>query len=85
MKVSKSWMRRLLLSASLVGAAAGGGTLLVDSPVEAAMGPITNLCGWTTVWDCTLPDGDHVTLVGTQCDVAAFRRSTGATCVVAAP
>lgn len=45
---------------------------------RAAAGP---LCGWSTLWDCTMPNGTHRMVGGTPCDVAKFEKSTGAHCV----
>ena len=54
----------------------------LSSPADARPGrPPGPLCGWTAQWDCTLPNGSHVTVIGTQCDIAKFERKTGATCV----
>jgi hypothetical protein len=40
-------------------------------------------CGPNFTWDCTLPDGSHQLVDATRCEIAAFKRQTGATCVIA--
>lgn len=73
--------RRLLCSLGLaVLIAAGVITLTTDAAAVRPGGPPGPLCGFTTIWDCTLPNGSHVEVIGTQCDVAKFERRTGATC-----
>ena len=69
---------RVLCLVGLVAVIAVGVATLTSSPAVARPGP---LCGWSTVWDCTMPDGTHRLVGGTACDIAAFERQTGATCV----
>lgn len=54
---------------------------VTTTPTEAAR-PGRLLCGWTSLWDCTLPDGSHQVVVGTRCDIQQFEQQTGATCVL---
>ncbi len=70
---------KALLSAAFIGTAAYGmSTLLTPVAVAAPGGP---LCGYSLIWDCTMPDGSHRTVGGTRCDIAKFEKSTGAHCV----
>ena len=39
------------------------------------------LCGYSTLWDCTMPDGSHRLVGGTPCDIQRFQQQTGAHCV----
>ena len=55
-------------------------TLATDASARRPPGP---LCGFTTIWDCTLRDGSVVQVIGTQCDIAKFERRNKATCVPA--
>jgi hypothetical protein len=43
-----------------------------------AFGP---LCGYSLIWDCTMPDGSHRLVGGTVCDIQRFQQQTGAKCV----
>ena len=70
------WVK-VLCSVSLALAIAVGVAALTTSPA-AARGP---LCGFTTLWDCTMPDGSHRLVGGTPCDIARFQQQTGAHCV----
>ena len=63
---------------SLLGVIAVGMVALAVGPASAAARP---LCGWSTVWDCTMPDGSHRTVGGTVCDINRFQQQTGAHCV----
>jgi hypothetical protein len=54
------------------------GMVLFSSPTRAARGP---LCGFSTLWDCTMPDGSHRMVGGTPCDIQRFEQQTGAHCV----
>ena len=39
------------------------------------------LCGYTTLWDCTQPNGTHTLVGGTVCDINKYQQQTGAHCV----
>ena len=54
------------------------GAVTLSRPTAAALRPD---CGPSYVWDCRLPSGTHTTVGGTRCDIAAYQRRTGATCV----
>ena len=77
--------RRLVCALGVMAVIVGGTVALTTSPAEARPGPTGPplLCGWTTIWDCTLPDGSHQSVIGTQCDIRKFERRTGASCVPA--
>ncbi len=79
-----SWCKVVYLL-SLVAVIAAAGVTLTSGPAEAGLtiGPIgPPLCGWSSLWDCTLPDGKVVVIGGTQCDIYIFEQQTGATCVL---
>ncbi len=75
--------RRFLLTLALLVVTALAITTVSSSPVEAARPIPGPLCGFTAAWICTLPSGNLVKRIGTQCDVANFERRTGATCEIA--
>lgn len=64
----------------VVGAAGYGAFTLTGAEVYAR--PIGPLCGYTTLWDCTMPDGSHRIVGGTVCDIQKFQQQTGAHCVI---
>jgi len=68
-----------IVSAALLGSAVYGMTSLMAP--SAMAGPGGPLCGFSTLWDCTMPDGSHRTVGGTRCDISKFEKSTGAHCV----
>lgn len=74
---------KALLSAALVGTI-GYGMVAVMTPAAVAGGGGIGgpLCGWTAEWDCTLPNGSHVLIDGTICDISRFEARTGAHCVL---
>ena len=79
-------VRRLACVLGVVALIVAGALALTTNPVEARPGPPGPpgpLCGWTTIWDCTLPDGSAQKVIGTQCDIARFEKQTGASCVPA--
>ncbi len=82
-------VHRWVCSLALLAAIVVGVVALTTGPAVAGPGrpglpgPPGPLCGWSTLWDCTLPDGSVVQIGGTQCDIAKFERKTGATCVPA--
>ena len=79
MKKALSRGSKVLWSLGLVALIVAVG--VITNPAEARPGPPGPLCGWTAQWDCTLRNGNHVTIVGTQCDILEFEQQTGATCV----
>lgn len=68
-----------IFSAVLLGSIAYGMTSLVAPTATAAPGG--PLCGYSLIWDCTMPDGSHRTVGGTRCDIAKFEKTTAAHCV----
>ena len=75
-------MRKVLCSVALLTVMVVGMVALTTGS-EARPRPPGPLCGWTTLWDCTLRNGNVVQIVGTQCDAAAFEKKRKATCVPA--
>lgn len=69
---------KVLLSLAVLTVIVSAGVLIARP--AAAFRPPGPLCGWSAIWTCTLPNGDEVQVVGTQCDIARFERKTGATC-----
>ena len=70
------WKSLCFLSlASVIGV---GTMALTAGPATAAVKP---LCGWSTLWDCTMPNGSHRIVGGTVCDINRFQQQTGAHCV----
>ncbi len=69
----------ILGSIVLVGVIVAGSVVLSSSPTVAAR-PKPD-CGPSYVWDCKLPNGSHTIFGGTRCDMFAYQRQTGATCV----
>lgn len=70
---------KVMVSTALVAAMAVGVITLFESRAQATPRP---LCGWSAIWDCTMPDGSHRLVGGTRCDINAFERQTGAHCVL---
>ncbi len=81
MRNPMSRVRKVMCLLGLLALILAGSATLTSSPASA-FGPPIFLCGWSTLWDCTLPDGSVVTVGGTQCDIAEFEEETGATCVI---
>ena len=85
MKNRMNRVRKALCSLGLLALIMASSVPLTSAP--AAAGPVIGpppilLCGWSTLWDCTLPDGSHQIVGGTQCDIALFEQQTGATCEI---
>ena len=84
MNMSSSRVRKVACLLGLLAVILAATVTLTTSPAAARPGGHPGpLCGWTTIWDCTLPDGSHESVIGTQCDIRKFERKTGATCVPA--
>ena len=83
MKLPISRARRLVCLLGLLGLIVAATAMLTNGPAAARPGRPGPLCGWTTIWDCTLPDGSHETVIGTQCDILEFERKNRATCTPA--
>lgn len=81
-KSRKAWVPALrgLASFGLAGAALLGAFALTSAPA-AARPPGGPLCGYTTLWTCTHPDGSTTVVAGTVCQISAYQKATGATCV----
>jgi hypothetical protein len=78
MKNGTSRVSKGLCVLSMLVAIGVGGLALTVGPVHAAPRP---LCGFSTLWDCTMPDGSHRLVGGTVCDIRRFEQNTGAHCV----
>jgi hypothetical protein len=78
MKNGMSRVGQALCSLGLFAVIGVGVVALVSRPAFAAARP---LCGYSTLWDCTMPDGSHRTVGGTPCDIQRFQQQTGAHCV----
>lgn len=76
----QSWFVKVVGSLGLFAAIAVVAYLLMGTP--AATAAPTPDCGPTFTWDCTLPNGSHQTVEGTRCEIAAFKKQTGATCTI---
>ena len=68
---------------SVVGLAAVLGAAVLVQPASGARpgGPPGPLCGPTIFFVCSVPGEDDVFVGLTICEVAAFERKTGRTCV----
>jgi hypothetical protein len=69
----------VLFSIGILAVIVTGVLVFGSSPAGARPGGPD--CGPSYVWDCTMPDGSHQLVGGTRCEIAAFKRKTGATCV----
>ena len=77
----KTSLHKKLLVGLAVFALAVAGLALTSSSVLAGKPKPPLLCGFTAQWDCTMKNGKHKTVIGTQCDIARFEKRNGATCV----
>ena len=76
MKLTVARLGKGLFATSVLGVIAFAASALLNSPAQA--GP---LCGYSLLWDCTMPNGSHRFVAGTRCDIRTFEKNTGASCV----
>jgi hypothetical protein len=69
---------KVVCAMALLSVIAVGVLALSGGSASAAARP---LCGFSTIWDCTMPNGTHRTVGGTVCDINKFQQQTGAHCV----